>query len=394
MEIEVSKILPINNLNEYKIHFAVWNGDEQPLDVFVRDRNEWKGWNSWRGSRDDFSRKFIFSLIRYYHQPDKWLFGGIFQVVERNPKSYTVNLADLYQEYIGRLLVHYPGPGVRGRAFYLENHFSELKVAQVLEKPYEGEAFCGYENVEHGFSQLEAIVKQGKNDWKAALENVKGVYLIVDRGTGKMYVGSAYGDSGIWSRWACYIGSGHVHHMLPERVRKAVEKAADILAAVFLGPWVRLRDEVITAGRDVLVRWAIQIESERGIVKPSPVSKNETRQRPEALADSVKLSFGIGELKPQPLMHILVKGLKQLPARVIHSRSDLLVHLLLQLTECGVDLFGRAALLVDSEDALFEIHAGLDGSKYLVGGAEDSVEEAELLAEELENAAVGFVALV
>jgi hypothetical protein len=30
------------------------------------------------------------------------------------------------------------------------------------------------------------------------LENVKGVYLIVDKSNGKMYVGSAYGDTGIW----------------------------------------------------------------------------------------------------------------------------------------------------------------------------------------------------
>jgi hypothetical protein len=38
---------------------------------------------------------------------------------------------------------------------------------------------------------------------------VKGVYLIVDKKNGKMYVGSAYGDLGIWSRWSCYIGTGH-----------------------------------------------------------------------------------------------------------------------------------------------------------------------------------------
>ena len=24
-----------------------------------------------------------------------------------------------------------------------------------------------------------------------------------------MYVGSAYGEAGIWSRWCCYIGTGH-----------------------------------------------------------------------------------------------------------------------------------------------------------------------------------------
>lgn len=209
MDIAASQLLPIDNLRDYKIHFAVWNYEEQPLDVFVRNPEEWKGWNSWRGGRDDFSRRFIFSLIRYYHQPEKWLFGGIFEVVERNADSYTVNLAELHQEYVGRLLIHYPGPGTRGRAFFLENHFSKIMVAQILEKPFEGEAFCGYDKVEHGFSQLEAIFRQNKPDWKSALENVKGVYLIVDRSNGKMYVGSAYGDSGIWSRWACYIGTGH-----------------------------------------------------------------------------------------------------------------------------------------------------------------------------------------
>ena len=62
--------------------------------------------------------------------------------------------------------------------------------------------------------------------------------------------------------------------------------------------------------------------------------------------------------------------------------------------EGGVDLLGRAALLVDGEDALLEIHAGLDGAQHLVGGTEDAAEEAELLAQQFEHAAVGLVALV
>lgn len=211
MDVLASQILPINNFRDYKIHFAVSNGQVQPLDAFVRDAEEWKSWNSSRSNRNDFNRRFIFSLMRYYPQKenDKWLFGGIFEVLQRNTDSYVVQLIDLHREYVGRLLIHYQGPGVRGRAFYLESHFDQLKVAQLFEKPFAGEAFCGYENIALDFPNLEAIIRQNKSDWRAALENVKGVYLIADKYNGKMYVGSAYGDSGIWSRWACYIGTGH-----------------------------------------------------------------------------------------------------------------------------------------------------------------------------------------
>ncbi|MCM1987068.1 GIY-YIG nuclease family protein [Methanococcoides seepicolus] len=207
--IKVENLLKIDNIDNYKIHFAVGNGVERPLDVFVRDRDEWKEWNSWRGNNNRFSREYIFSVMRFHPQPEKWLFGGIFKVVERHKDGYVVTLEEQYQEYIGRLLIDYPGPKVPGSAFYLEKHYPNLLVSQIFEKPYSGDVFCGYENIEHGFLQLESIFKQNKRDWMAALKNVKGVYLIVDKHNGKMYVGSAYGETGIWSRWGCYIGTGH-----------------------------------------------------------------------------------------------------------------------------------------------------------------------------------------
>ncbi len=57
--------------------------------------------------------------------------------------------------------------------------------------------------------ELEALVRNDRPDWKGALESVKGIYLITDISTGKRYVGSAYGDQGIWSRWCSYVASGH-----------------------------------------------------------------------------------------------------------------------------------------------------------------------------------------
>ncbi|MBP5449128.1 MAG: GIY-YIG nuclease family protein, partial [Spirochaetales bacterium] len=97
--------------------------------------------------------------------------------------------------------------GMRGRAYYLENYIKDITVNQIFEYRYTGEIFPGYENINHDYSVLETIFKTEKSDWKTALENVKGVYLITDKKNGKMYVGSAYGEGGRWERWSNYICS-------------------------------------------------------------------------------------------------------------------------------------------------------------------------------------------
>src|SRR5882672_7068808 len=93
MKILLSEILPIVDVAEYKLHFARWNGEHQPLDVFVRDSREWQGWHEYRPARDDFNRTFIFSLMQFYHEPDNWLFGGIFHVLNRHHDRYDVELS-------------------------------------------------------------------------------------------------------------------------------------------------------------------------------------------------------------------------------------------------------------------------------------------------------------
>ena len=79
----------------------------------------------------------------------------------------------------------------------------------VLREPYSGRQFPGYEDIDLSFEELETLVKNDRSDWKASLENIKGIYLISDTKAGKRYVGSAYGDQGIWSRWCSYVASGH-----------------------------------------------------------------------------------------------------------------------------------------------------------------------------------------
>lgn len=210
--------LPNEHIVRYKLHLAANNGYVEPLDVFLRDFDEWKDWNEWRGtgSKNVFNREFIFTLIPDYTRYGKYIFGGVFRVVERfdnyeeTERGYKVELAEQYKELTGRLVVDFNRyQGMRGRAFRLENYIDEMSVSEIMEVPYGGIKFPGYDNVLLPFNMLELLVKNQKQDWITALENVKGVYVIVDRSNGKKYVGSAYGDYGIWSRWSCYATTGH-----------------------------------------------------------------------------------------------------------------------------------------------------------------------------------------
>jgi hypothetical protein len=208
----LSTLLPISEPEHYKVHLASWNQTSQPLDVFVRDRAEWDGWNTWRSDKDQFNRDYILSLIDFYPQPGLWLFGGIYRVVGRSPlskqHSYMIEQVQDFNSLVGRLKIDFTRTG-RARSIKLENFIDKMTVAEILREPYSGEQFPGYENIRHDFHSLETIFRTHRQDWKAALSNVKGVYLIADKQNGRKYVGSAYGDTGIWSRWSCYMGTGH-----------------------------------------------------------------------------------------------------------------------------------------------------------------------------------------
>lgn len=55
------------------------------------------------------------------------------------------------------------------------------------------------------FNELKEIVNKEYSDWRKMLSATKGIYLINDNKTWKLYVWSAYGDEGIWGRWSTYV---------------------------------------------------------------------------------------------------------------------------------------------------------------------------------------------
>jgi len=208
MTIRLSEIWSIAEPQTYKLHFARWNGENQPLEVWARDTREWQGWQEYRPARDDFNRPFIFTLVQFYHESDIWLFGGVFRVLRRHTDRYEVELTKEGEGFLGRLKLR---STYRERATRVkfENHYPGFEVQEILREPYSGRAFSGFEDIDLSFEELETLVRNSRADWRAALSNVKGVYLISDITTGKRYIGSAYGDQGIWARWCAYVASGH-----------------------------------------------------------------------------------------------------------------------------------------------------------------------------------------
>jgi hypothetical protein len=203
-------ILKIEKPQDFKLHLACWDGKCHPLDEFVAARANWLGWNEWRGNKNDWTRPFVLSFMQFYPKADVWLFGGAFEVVDRRSDGYQLKPVPDMEKFVGRLLASFHRyQGLRGRAFNLEAHLNNFMVAEILPQVYSGESFPGFEQINHDFGTLEAVFRSERSDWKAALESVKGVYLIVDKSNGKAYVGSAYGNGGIWSRWSCYMGTGH-----------------------------------------------------------------------------------------------------------------------------------------------------------------------------------------
>ena len=111
-------------------------------------------------------------------------------------------------ELTGRLVASFTRPG---RQSYLvaENWVEQITLAEVYPRRLSIGAFPGFRSIDLSFDELGLIVGQGLESWRSALSNVAGVYLISDTETGKLYVGSASGMGGFWSRWSAYATTGH-----------------------------------------------------------------------------------------------------------------------------------------------------------------------------------------
>ena len=231
-KIPVIPLFPNLDWNDVKIHVAQKAGETRPIDVFTRSFDEWQ--NKWNGSYHSnhcWNRKYIFSMIELPNEPDRWLFGGIFEVISAKPVDtrmfYEISLCSEGESLIGRLIIRW-SKDARAKGRKSESILLEMSVDEILPDYYIGEDFPGYSNINHRYETIEKLWSEAKPDWKTALTNCQGVYLITDLKTGMRYVGSAYGGDGIWSRWGTYLKTnGHGNNKLLKSLLQSQSNAAE-----------------------------------------------------------------------------------------------------------------------------------------------------------------------
>lgn len=193
-----------------KIHLACWNGVDDPLHAYFQ--GEFDDWQAWQRHRN-FQRPRVISLISL-PAPDRWLFAGVHDskgcewMESKELYRYEMERLPATDELDGRLVVDFRRPG---RQSYLlaEKWVDLLTVSEVRPQRMVFQEFPGYHRVILPMEILELVVTRDIESWKGALKSVGGVYLIADRATGKLYVGSAVGEGGIWARWCSYAEDGH-----------------------------------------------------------------------------------------------------------------------------------------------------------------------------------------
>lgn len=150
------------------------------------------------------------------------LFFGVFKVtgckIGKNKKYYyELEQIEDFDDLIDRLIIDW---GKGALAWVQRDRPKE--VLEILPAGYIG-SFPGLLDFVLEFDDLRKLINNpdANHDWKHHLSAVNGVYLILDSSTGKQYVGSAYGDKGIWGRWSSYAATSHGGNRELEKLIKA-----------------------------------------------------------------------------------------------------------------------------------------------------------------------------
>ena len=161
--------------------------------------------------------QLVASFVVTPHPENATLFVGLYSVddVSKAPDGsvdpvfgndvsgmfqYGLSRDERLSTYVAKLRIDWGAANIVWcqRAANKDKHVTEIR-------PETEPPFPGFESF---VCEIEAVERLPVS-WVETLRNVKGVYLLVDRESGKQYVGSAQGQDNLWGRWCDYARTGH-----------------------------------------------------------------------------------------------------------------------------------------------------------------------------------------
>jgi len=200
-----------SDLKNTKIRFNQSNrSDYDPVALFKEKNKRLYDGQFWNYSKNKSFQVGHIAIGFIKLENDKWLLFDVSVITKDlmrfDAVGYEFNTLKEYEKYFGRLVIKYKNKS-QNLIRRAESVINNCEVFEIIEDIFEDDNFPGYENIDLSWSGLKRVID--KKDWKTALENQKGVYLITDVKTGKRYVGAAYGENMLWGRWKNYIETGH-----------------------------------------------------------------------------------------------------------------------------------------------------------------------------------------
>ncbi len=220
MAIKLNDILRIQDLSNVKIRFNIKSSRigfdpikryHQSRESILIDNYTNSGKKIW------FKEGEIVIGLLQMDDEDQWLLLDIAKITKNYKKYYFPNAKlnsfyaheslEEFRDYFGRLIVeiHKSWQGSVRRA---DGFIDDIEVFELLPSEFDQlNTFPGYDRVDLSWTDLKEVLK--RDNWRTALENQKGIYLITDTATNKRYVGSAYGKNMMLGRWSEYVRTRH-----------------------------------------------------------------------------------------------------------------------------------------------------------------------------------------
>lgn len=213
-KIVLNDVLKMDDILNVKIRFnLMFDGNWNPIEIFKNNNQatllEGHYWN-YEKKKSYKEGQITIGFIRINPKEDRYLLFHVGKITKDlnkfNAVGYEYQTLTEYEKYFGRLVISYKNK-VQAMIRKASSVIDECEVVQILPSIFDNDIFPGYDKVCIGWNELSRVIE--KDSWKTALQNQKGVYLITDKKTGKMYVGSAYGNEMLLGRWKAYLKTGH-----------------------------------------------------------------------------------------------------------------------------------------------------------------------------------------